>query len=294
MPHSTGAERAPLGNLKPGKISPRRPVPAHIDRPEYMYHSGPEVITASDIKTPETIEKIRKAGQIAAQALQAVGEAIRPGVTTDELDRIGHDFIILHDAYPSCLGYMGFPKSLCTSINEVICHGIPDDRPLEDGDIINVDITAYYDGVHGDTCAMFEVGTVDEESHLLIERTREAMMRGIKAVRPGREINVIGRVIESYAHRFNYGVVRDYTGHGVGEAFHSGLIVPHYDTAPAHSEVMEEGMVFTIEPMLNLGGVEWEQWDDQWTVVTKDRGRSAQFEHTIVVTENGAEILTLP
>jgi len=294
MSHSTGAERAPLGNLKPGKISPRRPVPAQIDRPEYMYHSGPEVITASDIKTPETIEKIRKAGQIAAQALQAVGEAIRPGVTTDELDRIGHDFIISHDAYPSCLGYMGFPKSLCTSINEVICHGIPDDRPLEDGDIINVDITAYYDGVHGDTCAMFEVGTVDEESHLLIERTREAMMRGIKAVRPGREINVIGRVIESYAHRFNYGVVRDYTGHGVGEAFHSGLIVPHYDTAPAHSEVMEEGMVFTIEPMLNLGGVEWEQWDDQWTVVTKDRGRSAQFEHTIVVTENGAEILTLP
>ena len=294
MSHSTGAERAPLGDLKPGKISPRRPVPAHIDRPEYMYHSGPEVITASDIKTPETIEKIRKAGQIAAQALQAVGEAIRPGVTTDELDRIGHDFIISHDAYPSCLGYMGFPKSLCTSINEVICHGIPDDRPLEDGDIINVDITAYYDGVHGDTCAMFEVGTVDEESHLLIERTREAMMRGIKAVRPGREINVIGRVIESYAHRFNYGVVRDYTGHGVGEAFHSGLIVPHYDTAPAHSEVMEEGMVFTIEPMLNLGGVEWEQWDDQWTVVTKDRGRSAQFEHTIVVTENGAEILTLP
>lgn len=294
MSHSTGAERAPLGNLKPGKISPRRPVPAHIDRPEYMYHSGPEVITASDIKTPETIEKIRKAGQIAAQALQAVGEAIRPGVTTDELDRIGHDFIVSRDAYPSCLGYMGFPKSLCTSINEVICHGIPDDRPLEDGDIINVDITAYYDGVHGDTCAMFEVGTVDEESHLLIERTREAMMRGIKAVRPGREINVIGRVIESYAHRFNYGVVRDYTGHGVGEAFHSGLIVPHYDTAPAHSEVMEEGMVFTIEPMLNLGGVEWEQWDDQWTVVTKDRGRSAQFEHTIVVAENGAEILTLP
>lgn len=294
MSHSTGAERAPLGNLKPGKISPRRPVPAHIDRPEYMYHSGPEVITASDIKTPETIEKIRKAGQIAAQALQAVGEAIRPGVTTDELDRIGHDFIISRDAYPSCLGYMGFPKSLCTSINEVICHGIPDDRPLEDGDIINVDITAYYDGVHGDTCAMFEVGTVDEESHLLIERTREAMMRGIKAVRPGREINVIGRVIESYAHRFNYGVVRDYTGHGVGEAFHSGLIVPHYDTAPAHSEIMEEGMVFTIEPMLNLGGVEWEQWDDQWTVVTKDRARSAQFEHTIAVTENGAEILTLP
>ena len=294
MSQSLGAKRAPLGTLKPGKISPRRAVPAHIDRPEYMYHSGPEVVTAGDIKSPETIEKIRVAGRIAAQALQVVGEAVRPGVTTDELDRIGHEFIISHNAYPSCLGYMGFPKSLCTSINEVICHGIPDDRPLEEGDIVNVDITAYYDGVHGDTCAMFEVGNVDEESHLLIERTRNAMMRGIKAVRPGREINVIGRVIESYAHRFDYGVVRDFTGHGVGEAFHSGLIVPHYDAAPAHNEVMEEGMVFTIEPMLNLGGIEWEQGDDDWTVVTKDRGRSAQFEHTIVVTEDGAEILTLP
>lgn len=294
MSQSLGAKRAPLGTLKPGKISPHRAVPAHIDRPEYMYHSGPEVVTAGDIKSPETIEKIRVAGRIAAQALQVVGEAVRPGITTDELDRIGHEFIISHNAYPSCLGYMGFPKSLCTSINEVICHGIPDDRPLEDGDIVNVDITAYYDGVHGDTCAMFEVGNVDEESHLLIERTRNAMMRGIKAVRPGREINVIGRVIESYAHRFDYGVVRDFTGHGVGEAFHSGLIVPHYDAAPAHNEVMEEGMVFTIEPMLNLGGIEWEQWDDDWTVVTKDRGRSAQFEHTIVVTEDGAEILTLP
>ena len=294
MSQSLGAKRAPLGTLKPGKISPRRAVPAHIDRPEYMYHSGAEVVTAGDIKSPETIEKIRVAGRIAAQALQVVGEAVRPGVTTDELDRIGHEFIISHNAYPSCLGYMGFPKSLCTSINEVICHGIPDDRPLEDGDIVNVDITAYYDGVHGDTCAMFEVGNVDEESHLLIERTRNAMMRGIKAVRPGREINVSGRVIESYAHRFDYGVVRDFTGHGVGEAFHSGLIVPHYDAAPAHNEVMEEGMVFTIEPMLNLGGIEWEQWDDDWTVVTKDRGRSAQFEHTIVVTEDGAEILTLP
>ena len=294
MSQSLGAKRAPLGSLKPGKISPRRAVPAHIDRPEYMYHSGPEVVTAGDIKSPETIEKIRVAGRIAAQALQVVGEAVRPGITTDELDRIGHEFIISHNAYPSCLGYMGFPKSLCTSINEVICHGIPDDRPLEDGDIVNVDITAYYDGVHGDTCAMFEVGNVDEESHLLIERTRNAMMRGIKAVRPGREINVIGRVIESYAHRFDYGVVRDFTGHGVGEAFHSGLIVPHYDAAPAHNEVMEEGMVFTIEPMLNLGGIEWEQWDDDWTVVAKDRGRSAQFEHTIVVTEDGAEILTLP
>ena len=294
MSQSLGAKRAPLGTLKPGKISPRRAVPAHIDRPEYMYHSGPEVVTAGDIKSPETIEKIRVAGRIAAQALQVVGEAVRPGITTDELDRIGHEFIISHNAYPSCLGYMGFPKSLCTSINEVICHGIPDDRPLEDGDIVNVDITAYYDGVHGDTCAMFEVGNVDEESHLLIERTRNAMMRGIKAVRPGREINVIGRVIESYAHRFDYGVVRDFTGHGVGEAFHSGLIVPHYDAAPAYDTEIKEGMIFTIEPMLTLGTIEWDLWDDNWTVVTRDRKRTAQFEHTMVVTADGVDVLTLP
>ena len=288
------ARRAPLGTLAPGRVSPARHVPERIERPEYMFHSGPERVTASDVKDAATIRRIREAGCIAAGALEAVGAAVAPGVTTDELDRVGHDFLVAHGAYPSCLGYMGFPKSLCTSINEVICHGIPDDRPLREGDIVNVDITAYKDGVHGDTCAMFEVGAVDEESHLLVERTRNAMMRGIKAVGPGREINVIGRVIEAYAKRFHYGVVRDYTGHGVGEAFHSGLVVPHYDAAPQYNTVMEPGMVFTIEPMLTLGGVEWEQWDDGWTVVTADRSRTAQFEHTIVVTEDGAQILTLP
>ena len=288
------ARRAPLGTLAPGRVSPARHVPERIERPEYMFHSGPERVTASDVKDAATIRRIREAGRIAAGALEAVGAAVAPGVTTDELDRVGHDFLVAHGAYPSCLGYMGFPKSLCTSINEVICHGIPDDRPLREGDIVNVDITAYKDGVHGDTCAMFEVGAVDEESHLLVERTRNAMMRGIKAVGPGRQINVIGRVIEAYAKRFHYGVVRDYTGHGVGEAFHSGLVVPHYDAAPQYNTVMEPGMVFTIEPMLTLGGVEWEQWDDGWTVVTADRSRTAQFEHTIVVTEDGAQILTLP
>ena len=288
------ARRAPLGTLAPGRVSPARHVPERIERPEYMFHSGPERVTASDVKDAATIRRIREAGRIAAGALEAVGAAVAPGVTTDELDRVGHDFLVAHGAYPSCLGSMGFPKSLCTSINEVICHGIPDDRPLQEGDIVNVDITAYKDGVHGDTCAMFEVGAVDEESHLLVERTRNAMMRGIKAVGPGRQINVIGRVIEAYAKRFHYGVVRDYTGHGVGEAFHSGLVVPHYDAAPQYDTVMEPGMVFTIEPMLTLGGVEWEQWDDGWTVVTADRSRTAQFEHTIVVTEDGAQILTLP
>jgi len=291
---STLAARAPLGTAVPGHVSPRRAVPEHIERPEYMFHSGPEVVTTSDVKDADTIERIRRAGRIAARAIEVTGAAVRPGVTTDELDRIAHEFIISQDAYPSCLGYMGFPKAICTSVNEVICHGIPDDRPLQDGDIVNLDITAYKDGVHGDTCAMFEVGAVDDESHLLIERTREATMRGIRACRPGRELNVIGRVIASYARRFDYGVIRDYTGHGVGQAFHSGLIVPHYDAAPMYATEMQPGMVFTVEPMLTLGTVEWEQWDDGWTVVTADRSRTAQFEHTIVVTEDGPEILTLP
>nr|WP_242491828.1 type I methionyl aminopeptidase [Actinomyces minihominis] len=294
MAVANGANRAPLGTTTPGLVSPMLPVPASIERPEYMFHDGPEVVTTSDIKSSETVAKIREAGRIAAQALELAGSMVKPGVTTDEIDRAVHEFIVARGAYPSTLGYMGFTKSCCTSINEVICHGIPDSRVLEDGDIVNIDITAYKDGVHGDTCAMFGAGSVDAESQLLMERTKIAMMRGIKAVKPGRPFNVIGRVISAYAKRFDYGVVRDYTGHGVGEAFHSGLIVPHYDAAPLYSDTIEEGMVFTIEPMLTLGTIEWEQWDDGWTVLTKDKGRTAQYEHTIVVTEDGAEILTLP
>ncbi|MFC7732961.1 type I methionyl aminopeptidase [Actinomadura keratinilytica] len=278
--------------LRPGRVSPMRKVPAHIPRPEYVGKKRPKT-GEPDVKTPETIEKMRVAGRIAAQALEEVGRHVRPGITTDELDRIGHEFLLDHGAYPSTLGYRGFPKSLCTSINEVICHGIPDDTVLRDGDIINIDITAYIDGVHGDTDATYLCGEVDEESRLLVERTREAMMRGIRAVAPGRAINVIGRVIESYAKRFGYGVVRDFTGHGIGTTFHSGLVIPHYDD-PAATTVMQPGMTFTIEPMLTLGTHEYDIWKDGWTVVTKDRKRTAQFEHTIVVTEDGHEILTLP
>ena len=281
-------------SVEPGVISPRRPVPAHITAPEYVDRPAPRPHTGSEVKDAETIEKMRIAGRLAAQAMAAAAAAIAPGVTTDELDRVGHEFLLDHGAYPSTLGYKGFPKSLCTSVNEVICHGIPDSRELRDGDIVNIDITAYINGVHGDTDATYPVGEIDEESALLIERTHEAMMRGIKAVRPGREINIIGRVIESYAKRFGYGVVQDFTGHGIGENFHSGLIIPHYDAAPAYNTVIEAGMTFTIEPMLNLGTHEWQMWDDGWTVVTKDRRRSAQFEHTLLVTESGSEILTLP
>jgi len=282
------------GSVTPGTVSRRRGVPTSIARPEYVDQPAPAKFTGPEVKDAETIEKMRFAGRIAAQAMEAAAAVIAPGVTTDEVDRVGHEFMLDNGVYPSTLGYRSFPKSLCTSVNEVICHGIPDDRPLGDGDIVNIDITVFIGGVHGDTNATYLCGEVDEESRLLVERTREAMTRGIKASVPGREINVIGRVIQSYAKRFGYGVVRDFTGHGIGTAFHSGLVVPHYDAAPQYSTVIEPGMTFTIEPMLNLGTVDWDMWDDEWTVVTRDRKRSAQFEHTILITDTGAEILTVP
>jgi len=282
------------GHLIPGRVTPMRPVPSRIARPEYVGRPGPAPYTRGDVYTPDEVELIRESGRIAAQAIQRVGEAVRPGVTTEELDAIGHEFLLAHDAYPSTLGYRGYPKSICSSVNEVICHGIPDDTVIEDGDIVNIDITAYKNGFHGDSNQTFIAGTASDEVAGLVERTREALNRGIKAVAPGRQVNVIGRAIESYAKRFGYGVVRDFTGHGVGAAFHSGLIIPHYDSAPAHDDVMEPGMVFTIEPMLTLGTHEWEMWADDWTVVTRDRSITAQFEHTLVVTERGAEVLTLP
>jgi methionyl aminopeptidase len=279
--------------LAPGRLSPWRAVPAQIPRPEYVGKKRPAPWRGSHVQTPETVEKMRAAGRLAAQATQLAGEHCKPGVTTDEIDKVVHEFLCDHGAYPSTLGYKGFPKSCCTSLNEVICHGIPDSTVLEDGDIVNVDVTAYIGGVHGDTDATFCVGDVSEEVRLLVERTQEAMMRGIRAVAPGRPINAIGRVIETYARRFGYGVVRDFTGHGIGATFHSGLYIPHYDN-PRLDIVMETGMTFTIEPMITLGTYEYETWPDGWTVVTKDRKWTAQFEHTLVVTEDGAEILTLP
>ena len=282
---------APVGTLKPGVITPVRLVPSAIPRPEYVGKKAPKKHAGSDVQSQEVIEKMRIAGRIAALALAEVGANVAPGITTDELDRIGHEFLLDHNAYPSTLGYRDFPKSLCASLNEVICHGIPDSTVVADGDICNIDITAFIHGVHGDTTATFLAGEVDEQSRLLVERTQESLTRAIAAVRPGRPINVIGRVIESYAKRFGYGVVRDFTGHGISTTFHSGLIIPHYDTSHFDT-VMEEGMTFTIEPMLTLGTHTWDMWDDDWTVVTKDRLRSAQFEHTLVVTATGAEILT--
>ena len=279
--------------LTAGTVSPERAVPGSIDRPEYVGQTAPLPYNGPAVRDADTIARMRVASRIAARALDAVEAAIAPGVTTDELDRVGHEFLIANGAYPSTLGYKGYPKSLCSSVNEVICHGIPDDRALNDGDIVNIDITAYIGEVHGDNNKTYLVGDVDQESQLLVERTREATMRAIRAVKPGRQINVIGRVIESYAKRFGYGVVRDFTGHGVGPAFHDGLIIPHYDD-PRFDTVIKPGMTFTIEPMLTLGTAEWDMWEDGWTVTTQDKSRTAQFEHTLLVTDEGAEILTLP
>ncbi len=288
------SSHAPVGTLTKGAVSPERAVPAHIERPNYVGLEAPPEYTGEDVYDAATVERIRRAAQLAADAMVATSKLIRPGVTTEELDAYAHQYLTDRGAYPSCLSYRGFPKAICTSVNEVICHGIPDTTMLAEGDIVNLDITAYIDGVHGDHNRTFFVGEVDEESRLLVERTEEAMMRAIRAVKPGRPINVIGRAIESYAKRFGYGVVREFIGHGVGKAFHTGLVIPHFDAAPDHARLMEPGMVFTIEPMLTLGTRHWDMWEDGWTAVTRDRKRTAQFEHTLVVTDDGAEILTLP
>ena len=282
------------GSLMPGVVSKPLSVPKNITRPEYVGKKAPAEWTGGHVKNPEQVERIRAAGKLAAQAIALAGNSITVGMRTNELDVIVHDFLISNGAYPSTLGYRGFPKSCCTSVNEIICHGIPDDLEIQDGDIVNIDVTAYLDGFHGDSNQTFKVGNVSEEVSLLVDRTKESLDRAIAAVMPGRPINVLGRTIESFAKRFGYGVVRDFTGHGIGEAFHSGLVIPHYDAAPLYSNTMEVGMVFTIEPMLTLGTHEWDMWPDGWTVATKDKSITAQFEHTLVVTESGAQILTLP
>ncbi len=236
---------------------------------------------------------MRIAGRVAADALIEVGRHVRPGVSSDELDRIGHDFMVDAGAYPSTLNYRGFTKSLCTSVNEIVCHGIPDSRKLADGDIVNVDVTAFIEGVHGDTSATFLVGDVDEESAQLVERTRAAMHAGISVVRPNARIFEIGRAIEESVAPFGYGVVREFIGHGIGDQFHTSLQIPHYYD-PHNDTVLLPGMTFTIEPMINRGSHRLEMWNDGWTVSTRDMQRSAQFEHTILVTETGFDLLTIP
>jgi methionyl aminopeptidase len=285
--------KASTEHVRPGRLSPPRPVPDHIPRPPYADTGVPVRVQESPVRSPDVIARMRRAGQAAAEVLQTVAAAIAPGVTTDELDALCHEECIRRGGYPSPLNYGHFPKSLCTSVNEVICHGIPDDRALVDGDIVNLDVTIYLDGVHGDTNATFGVGTIDPESERLIRVTRECLDRGIAAVRPGQRINAIGRAIQTHAEAEGYGVVRAFVGHGIAEQFHTDLQIPHYFDERA-STVLQPGMTFTIEPMITVGAWQHQLWDDGWTAVTIDRRRTAQFEHTLVVTEEGADVLTLP
>jgi len=279
--------------LEKGVVSPRRAVPPTIERPDYAETGQPGPATMPEVKSGERLERMRRACRAAANVLAEVESLIEPGVTTDAIDALVHDACIKRGAYPSPLNYRGFPKSVCTSVNEVICHGIPDDRPLQEGDICNVDVTLYLDGMHGDTNRTFFVGKVDDDTRRLVDVTHACMMRGFEAVKPGGQIRDIGRAISSKARSHGYSVVRSYCGHGIGETFHSRMQIPHY-YEPRATTVFEPGMTFTIEPMINEGRFQDRQWDDGWTVVTADGKRSAQFEHTILVTETGAEILTLP
>jgi methionyl aminopeptidase len=265
-------------------------VPLEISRPPY----APDAPALQPAVPPDEFpDRMRAAGTAAREVLLAVGEAVRVGVTTDELDRICHEACIAHGGYPSPLHYKGFPKSLCTSVNEIICHGIPDDRVLEDGDIVNCDVTIFLNGVHGDTNATFLVGDVDEVGRNLVRVTKEAMWKGIDAVQVGKRVNDIGTAIQQHAEAAGFGVVRAFVGHGIGETFHTTPSIPHYFDPRADTPLVA-GMTFTIEPMITEGS--WELgriWSDGWTAPTADLSRTAQFEHTLLVTPTGAEVLTL-
>lgn len=280
------------GRIQPGVISPMRTVPANIVKPPYADTGIVPRYEEGRVKTPEVIDRMRTAGAAAAEILRRAGEMVRPGITTDEIDVFVHDLTIEMGGYPSPLNYHGYPKSVCTSVNEVICHGIPDNRELVDGDIVNLDVTIYLNGVHGDTNATFAVGGISQQDRDLIRVTEECLWHGIEAVRPGVAINEIGRAIEVHAKKHKYGVVRAFIGHGIGENFHTDIQVLHYYD-PRNTMVLREGMTFTIEPMITASGEHrHKMWDDDWTAVTADGSRTAQFEHTLVVTTDGCEILT--
>jgi len=245
------------------------------------------------IKTPEAIERMRIAGRLAADVLDMIGPHVQPGVTTDELDAICHDYITrVQKAVPAPLNYRGFPRSICTSINHQVCHGIPGNKRLKRGDIVNVDITVIKDGYHGDTSKMFFVGEPSVLARRLVNITREAMFRGIRTVRPGATLGDVGHAIQQFVESQGYSVVREYCGHGIGREFHEDPQVLHYGK-PGEGLTLLPGMCFTVEPMVNAGKRFIKLLPDGWTVVTKDRSLSAQWEHTILVTEDGHEILTL-
>lgn len=278
--------------VRAGVVGPTREVPPEIPRPPYIATDGwPQGREEPLVKPPEVIAAMRVAGVAAGEVLDAVRAAVAPGVTTDHLDEVAHEAYIAHGGYPSPLGYKGFNKSVCTSVNEVICHGIPDDRVLRDGEIVNVDVTIFLDGVHGDTNATFGVGEIDARSAELIRVTKECLYLGIDAVAPGQPVWSIGRAIQEHAEAHGFGVVRSFCGHAIGREFHGALSIPHYEER-AMSLPLEPGMTFTIEPMITLGSFRERIWSDGWTAVTSDGLRTAQFEHTLVVTDDGADVLT--
>jgi methionyl aminopeptidase len=248
---------------------------------------------ATTIKTPEEQDKMRVAGRLAADVLDMIGEHVRPGVTTEELDRICHAYIVgTQDAIPAPLNYRGFPKSICTSVNHVVCHGIPGDKTLKSGDIINIDITVIKDGFHGDTSRMFTVGEPTVLARRLIDVCREGMWAGIREIRPGATLGDIGHAVQTHAEAHRFSIVREYCGHGIGRIFHEDPQVLHYGTRGTGLE-LKAGMTFTVEPMINAGKRDVKLLADGWTVVTKDHSLSAQWEHTVLVTDAGYEVLTL-
>lgn len=278
-------------HLRPGKVSPRLHVPNHIPKPPYVNsRQAPGIASGPQIHDERGVQCMRASGKLAAQVLEYAGTLVKPGTATDEIDKAVHQMIIDNGAYPSPLGYGGFPKSVCTSVNECICHGIPDSRELEDGDIINIDVTVYLNGYHGDTSATFLCGNVDDEAKKLVQVTKECLYNAISICAPGVEFNRIGKTIQNHADKFQFGVVRQFVGHGVGRIFHSDPVILHCRNNEHGRMVL--GQTFTIEPMLTAGSINPVIWADDWTAVTEDGSLSAQFEHTLLITENGVEILT--
>nr|MBU6203027.1 type I methionyl aminopeptidase [Acidobacteriota bacterium] len=281
------------GRVLKGVVSPMRSVPDHIEKPPYALTGQVRRRSESAVKSPDVIARMRRAGAVAAEVLRLAGAKVKPGITTEEIDVYVHELCIARGAYPSPLNYQNFPKSVCTSVNEVICHGIPDSRELLDGDIVNLDVTCFLDGVHGDTNATFAVGNISDEDQRLIQVTEECMWLGIETVKPNVPLCEIGRAIETHAKKLRYGVVKAFIGHGIGEQFHTDVQILHY-YEPRNNMLMQPGMTFTIEPMITIGSDKHRMWDDEWTAVTIDGKRTAQFEHTVLVTDEGFEVLTAP
>lgn len=284
------------GKLRPGTLSPRRTVPDTVPRPDYWKDGRPKAKQPRfpweiDSLNEEQIQRMRESGRMAREILDIAGSMVKPGVLTDEIDAVVHDEIVKRGAYPSPLNYNNFPKSCCTSINEVVCHGIPDTTAMVDGDIINIDITVFHNGFHGDCSETFLVGDVDEKGRKLVRVTHECLEKAIEICKPGLPVKKIGGVIEEHARRHGFSVVRNFCGHGVNSVFHTTPNVMHYkNNEPAG--ILKPGVTFTIEPMINEGTHRNVTWPDDWTATTLDGRRSAQFEHTLLITETGVERLT--